>query len=160
MAAAATTAVGVVIAVLGFGFVIQRVAANWDDVSAAIRHADRVWLVVGFVLAFCGMSAVAVAWRWVVNVLGGRVSLREVFRWYFPGELGKYVPGGIWPVVGRAELAVRGGVRRSIAYASVALSLGAAYLAAIAVVVVMLPFALSASHDSSAPLLVVLLLPI
>ena len=48
--------------------------------------------------------------------------------WYFVGEIGKYVPGGIWPVVGRAELARRGGHPRSGAYASVALSLGALYL--------------------------------
>ena len=59
--------------------------------------------------------------------------------WYFVGEIGKYVPGGIWPVVGRAELARRGGHPRSAAYASVALSLGALYLADMLLVAALLP---------------------
>jgi uncharacterized membrane protein YbhN (UPF0104 family) len=117
-------------------------------------------LVLGFVLAALGMSLVAVAWKTVLRALGAHVTFRDVGRWYFPGELGKYVPGGIWPVVGRAELATRSGVRRTIAYTSVALSLAALYLAALAVVALAAPFQLSAEHDSVAPFLVLLLLPI
>jgi glycosyltransferase 2 family protein len=152
--------IGIVVAVLGFGFVIQRAIANWDDVQAAMRDASRVWLVPAFLLAAAGMTVIALAWRHVLAALGGRVSVRDAVRWYFPGELGKYVPGGIWPVVGRAELARRGGVRRGVAYASVALSLGALYLAAIAVVAAALPAQLAATNDSAAPLVVALLLPV
>ena len=61
-------------------------------------------------------------------------------RWYFLGELGKYVPGGIWPVVGRGELAHRGGVDRGVAYQSVAWSLASWYGAAV------LPVAAVATH--------------
>jgi uncharacterized membrane protein YbhN (UPF0104 family) len=152
--------VGIVIAVLGFGFVISRVARNWDTVRDTIRNADRTWLVVGFLLAALGMVLVAVAWRVVLASLRAPVTARDAVRWYFPGELGKYVPGGIWPVVGRAELATRAGVRRSVAYTSVALSLVALYLSAMTVVAIALPFQLSAKHDNAAPFLVVLLLPV
>ena len=53
------------------------------------------------------------------------------------GQLGKYVPGGIWPIVGQAELAHRGATPRSVAYSSTALSmvatlLGAAMVATVA----------------------------
>ena len=154
------TVVGIVIAVLGFGFVVQRVIVNWDDVSDAMRDASGVWIVPAFVLAAAGMTVVALAWRHVLAALGARVAGRDAVRWYFPGELGKYVPGGIWPVVGRAELARRGGIRRGVAYASVALSLGALYLAAIAVVAAALPLELAATNDSPAPLVVALLLPL
>jgi uncharacterized membrane protein YbhN (UPF0104 family) len=158
--AAGWAVVGIVIAVLGFGFVISRVAHNWDTVRDTIRDADRTWLVAGFLLAALGMALIAVAWRVVLASLSAPVTARDAVRWYFPGELGKYVPGGIWPVVGRAELATRAGVRRTVAYTSVALSLVALYLAAMAVVVIALPFQLSAKHDNAAPFLVVLLLPI
>ena len=55
---------------------------------------------------------------------------RSALSWYFAGQLGKYVPGGIWPIVGRAELAVRGGVPRPDAYAATGLSMVTTYLAA------------------------------
>jgi uncharacterized membrane protein YbhN (UPF0104 family) len=45
------------------------------------------------------------------------------------GEIGKYLPGTVWPILGRAELARRGGVPRATAYHSVALSLLLLYLA-------------------------------
>jgi uncharacterized membrane protein YbhN (UPF0104 family) len=159
-AAAATTVVGTVIAVLGFAFVIRRAAQHWTDVQYAIHHAHRGWIALAIVLAVAGMLSIAVAWRPVVHAVGGEASLRDIVRWYFPGELGKYVPGGIWPVVGRGELARRGGIRRTVAYASVALSLAGLYLAGIALVAALLPAVLVHHHGSSAPLLIVLLLPI
>jgi uncharacterized membrane protein YbhN (UPF0104 family) len=152
--------VGLLIALAGFGFVISRAVDHWSDVRHAVSHSSRMWLVLALVLATLGMTAIAVAWKFVLAALGADISARDAIRWYFPGELGKYVPGGIWPVVGRAELSWRGGVRRSVSYASVALSLGSLYLAGIAVVTVTLPFVLAAHHNSSAPLLVVLLLPV
>jgi uncharacterized membrane protein YbhN (UPF0104 family) len=157
---AAWAVVGIVIAVLGFGFVISRVAKNWDTVEQTIRDANRALLVLAFVLAVVGMCWIAGAWKAVMASLGEHIGVRDAIRWYFPGELGKYVPGGIWPVVGRAELATRAGVRRSISYTSVAMSLAALYLAALEVVVLAIPLQLSAKHDNASPFLVLLLLPI
>lgn len=159
-AATATTTVGIAVAVVGFGFVVKKAADHWDEVRAGLEHGSRVWFLVGFLLAAAGMAWMAVTWRWVIEALGGDVSARDAFRWFFPGELGKYVPGGVWSVVGRAELAFRAGVRRSIAYASVALSLGANYLAAVAVITAAVPIQLAVTSASKTALLLMLLLPV
>jgi uncharacterized membrane protein YbhN (UPF0104 family) len=159
-AAAATTTVGIAIAVAGFAFVVKKAADHWDEVHAGLEHGTRAWFVVGFLLATAGMVTMAAMWRYVIEALGGDVSVRDALRWFFPGELGKYVPGGIWSVVGRAELAFRAGVRRSIAYASVALSLGANYLAAVAVITVAVPIQLALTSTSKTALLLMLLLPV
>src|SRR5688572_32489206 len=76
-----------------------------------------------------------------MRLLGSDPSLRDTLHWYFLGQLGKYVPGTLWPVVGRSEMARRGGVPRPAAYGSVILTLGATYLAAVLVVIGFLPFA-------------------
>jgi uncharacterized membrane protein YbhN (UPF0104 family) len=49
---------------------------------------------------------------------------------FFVGEAGKYIPGAVWAVLGRGELARREGYQRAIAYSSVALSVMGCYLAA------------------------------
>jgi uncharacterized membrane protein YbhN (UPF0104 family) len=75
----------------------------------------------------------SIGWIWVTMIAARshNVRHRNAMSWYFTGQLGKYVPGGIWPIVGRAELAVRNGIPRLDAYASTGLSLVTTYAAAV-----------------------------
>lgn len=131
-------------------------AAQWDEGRRALAGTDAVWLVAALALAAVAMVAIAWPWSDVMAVLGARVPRGRALAWYFVGELGKYVPGGVWTVVGRAEQATGGGVDRAVAYAGVALSLIAAYLAAVGVAVALVPVA----SGGGVPLAVVALLPL
>lgn len=146
---------GAGLAVAGGVAVVVALAGRWDEGHRALAGAEALWLVVA--LALAAMAMVAIAWPWsdVMAVLGTRVPRARALAWYFVGELGKYVPGGVWTVVGRAEQAAGGGLDRSVAYAGVALSLVAAYLAAIGVAVALVPVA----SGGGVPLAVVALLP-
>ena len=137
--AVASTAVGVVAGLLAVAFVIRALLRDRDTIADALEVAELGWVAVGLVLAAVGMVAIAVPWRNVIAALGGHLPLGQVVGRYFVGELGKYVPGGVWPILGRGELARRAGVPRPAAYGSVLLSLAALYLAASMVVVVGLP---------------------
>ena len=138
---ALSTAVGLVIAVAGAAFVVRAIAESYEESRAAIADAGVGWFLAAFPVALGGMTLVGVPWRRSLRLVGADPSMRNTLYWYFVGQLGKYVPGGMWPIVGRAELARRDGVNRPAAYGSSILSLGATYLAAILVVVAMLPFA-------------------
>jgi uncharacterized membrane protein YbhN (UPF0104 family) len=74
---------------------------------------------------------------------GAHPRLVDVTAWYFAGEMGKYLPGGIWPVVGRGELASRAGVSRSVAYGTTMLSLGLMVLGGLMLCAVLLPLAMA-----------------
>ncbi|HEX2574948.1 MAG TPA: lysylphosphatidylglycerol synthase transmembrane domain-containing protein [Aquihabitans sp.] len=124
-------------------YVVRRLARDWPDASDALADADLAWVAVAVVTAVAAMTSIGWGWRHVLRLLGVRAPVGRVIAWYYVGELGKYVPGGVWPVLGRGELARRGGVPRTRAYASVALSLGLLYLAALFVSAGFLPFALS-----------------
>lgn len=123
-------------------FVSRRLAREWDAAEAAIRSASSGWLLLGVVLAAAGMTGIAVGWWRVLAALGEARHVGRVIAWYFTGEIGKYLPGTVWPIIGRGELARRGGMDRRTAYGSVALSLGLVYLACACVAFVVLPFAL------------------
>lgn len=158
--AALSLVVGIVVTAVCVAFVGRELANGWDEASDALRDARPLWLVAGFTLAVLGMATVAVAWSSVLRLVGVDAARGRVFGWYFVGEIGKYVPGGLWPIVGRGELAVRGGVDRSAAYSSVALSLGMLYLADLFAVVALFPFAMSANDSSdNGALWVLALLP-
>ena len=107
----------------------------WSEIgrrpSAALRHAQLWWLVPAAVCAFGGMFLLA--WRWgaaIIAVGGEPAGHHRVISAFFVGEVGKYIPGAVWAMLGRSELARREGYERSIAYSSVALSVIGCYLAA------------------------------
>lgn len=154
-----SAAVGTAIAAIAILFVARRMARDWEAAEAAIRGAAPAWLVLALLLAAGAMTAMAVAWRPVLGLVGVRVATGRVIAWYFVGEIGKYLPGGVWPILGRGELARRGGIPRARAYASVGLSLALLYLTAMFVAVLFLPFALTGS-GSSPWMLVLLALPV
>ncbi len=155
----ASTAVGVVLGVAALAFVVRSIAAERTQIADAFATADVGWLVLGAVGAAVGMTAIALPWRRAIALLGDDMPAREVVGRYYVGEIGKYLPGGVWPILGRGELAVRWGVSRVAAYGSVLLSLLALYLAAALVVTAGLPVLL-AGDDGTGPIVVVLLLPL
>lgn len=155
----AVTGVGIAISGLAIWFVVATLVDQWGEVSEQIADAQLAWLGLGFVLAAGAMVWIAWCWRFVLEDLGVEVPATRVLPWYFLGEITKYVPGGVWPVIGRGELARRGGVPRPRAYASVAMSLGTLYLSAMFVAVAFLPFAVSGG-GFSAWMLTLLALPV
>ena len=151
--------VGGLIALLGLAFVARSLAEDWDETREVIRDAHVGWLVLAVPLALAGMIAVAVPWRRAIELVGGQARTGETLLWYFPSQMGKYVPGGVWGFVGRGEIAVRGGVPRAAAYSSVGLSLATTFLAAILLAAATFVPALADLRGSDPPLWVLVLLP-
>ena len=152
-------ATGAAIGLVCVAFVVSRMAAQWDEVRHEVANASVGWLVLALLLAVAGMTWIAACWRRSIALLGHRPGRRTTVAWYFAGEIGKYVPGGVWPVLGRGELARRGGVPRSRAYPSVGLSLVTLYLAALALATVLVPLDLAKQSESPAALAMLLLFP-
>jgi uncharacterized membrane protein YbhN (UPF0104 family) len=157
--AAASGALGLLIGGVAAAFVIRTLVRDWAAIKAALAHATPGWVVVAAVLAAVGMTAIALPWRRAINLFGADLPWGQLVARYYVGELGKYLPGGVWPILGRGELAHRFGVRRPAAYGSVGLSLFALYLGALFVVGAGLP-ALLAGEDGTGPIGVLLLLPV
>ncbi|HEV7762072.1 MAG TPA: lysylphosphatidylglycerol synthase transmembrane domain-containing protein [Acidimicrobiales bacterium] len=157
--AGASTAIGAVLAVIAGVFVGRALVREWDEVSSSLSDASPGWIVVAVVLAIAGMTAIALPWRRALHLLGAELSWGQTIARYYLGEVGKYVPGGVWPVLGRGELARRAGVGRAPAYSSVALSLITLYLAAMFLALLGVP-AMMGEGSGGGYFWVLLLLPL
>jgi uncharacterized membrane protein YbhN (UPF0104 family) len=158
-AALVPTLVGAVLAAVCLAFVARALSSQWSEVREEVADASVGWLVAAVVAAAAAMLWIAACWRRALSLLGHERDHRRTIAWYFTGEMGKYVPGGVWPVVGRGELARRDGVPASRAYPSVGLSLAALYLAGLGVAAVLVPLDLAGQSESPAALALLLLLP-
>lgn len=119
---------GVAIAFGGLAFAIRALFSGDSAVSLAPEHP--ILIAAAVVVGLFAMGTIGVNWWVILRSLSAPTYLRQVITAYYPGQLGKYLPGGLWPIVGRGELLYRGGTPRSVAYASVAISLMLTYLAA------------------------------
>ncbi len=125
--------IGIAIGVAGVAFVARRIVRDRSEIADALSSAEPIWLAVGGVTGLIAMSLIGVNWLLILRRAGAAAPWRRGMSWFFVGQLGKYVPGGIWPIVGQAELAHRGATPRGAAYFSTAMSMVATFLAAAAV---------------------------
>lgn len=110
-------AVGIAVALAAVAFCIVTLVDEWTRVSAALRGADVGRLGLGLLLSAGAMLGLALLWWSCLRLDGHILRPRAVVAWYFGGELGKYLPGSVWSVLGRGELAARNGaVGRRDAY--------------------------------------------
>lgn len=94
-------------------FAVYFVARNWDGISTGFGRLDLPDVIGSFVAVLGGLGAAALAWRAVLSGLGSHLPVRAAARVYFLGQLGKYVPGSIWPIMAQAELSKEYGVARA-----------------------------------------------
>jgi glycosyltransferase 2 family protein len=149
--------IGLAIGLAGVAFVTRLVIRDWDEITEAVGQARPAPLVASVVIGLCGMTVIGLNWLYLVHRAGAPVRVVRGLAWYFVGQLGKYVPGGIWPVVGRAELAGRAGVGRRAAYTTTATSMFSTYFTAGAIAAALAPAALGVSEPLAiaAPVVVV-----
>lgn len=156
-----STVAGTLIGFAGVVFVVATFVEDRDQVAEAITEAQPALLAIAFVLGLVGMTGIGLAWRASLRVLGFSLDVLSSLRGYFVGQLGKYVPGGIWAIMGRGEWARSNGVPAAIAYSSVLLSIGSAYLAAVLLAAALVPLSGLFGADGGGWFgLVLLLLPL
>lgn len=121
---------GLVVGVAGVAFVARTVVSRSDEVAKAWSALEPPALALAVALGAAAMWWIGRTWGQLLALRGHRMPARRALAWYFTGQLGKYIPGGIWPVVGRSEMAARGGVDRPVAYAATTLSMATTYASA------------------------------
>ncbi len=81
------------------------IADSWSSIGALAFLASGA-------AALVALGANALSWRAVMRALGLRSTRREAARVFFISQVGKYVPGSVWPVVAQTEFARDHGVDR------------------------------------------------
>lgn len=113
--------VGFGIAVVVFGVVY--VSSRWDEMRKALSMAKPGWIVAAVLFAIAGQWAASASFRNVLASVARRLPVLAVARVYFVSQLGKYIPGSVWPLVAVTQMCQRFGVARRAAAAAGVLAL-------------------------------------
>lgn len=133
-------AVRVAFAGLAVALAVWAVAAEWDEVTVALRSLDAVAVVLALLATVVNVALAGMVWRTVLADLGSRVPIPVAARIFFVGQLGKYVPGSVWPIVMQAELGRDHRVPRQRTATATFVTLLLSIASALLVVLLALPF--------------------
>lgn len=95
------------------GLLIWATVDRWDDVSAALSSLSWPSVVAAAGAACAALAANALSWRAVMRAVGLESSVAAAMRVFFLSQIGKYVPGSVWPVLAQSEFARDHGVSRT-----------------------------------------------
>lgn len=99
--------VALAVALLTWALVDQRAA-----VGKALTTLDPWTLVLAVLAVLAGLGCNMMSWRGAMAAVGADLPLRPAARVFFLSQLGKYVPGSVWPVLAQVELTRDSGVSR------------------------------------------------
>ncbi|WP_433061516.1 lysylphosphatidylglycerol synthase domain-containing protein [Dactylosporangium sp. CS-033363] len=124
-------------------------AAIWPHraaIAAAAREVGIAAIGLGALAAVAGLLATFQSWRAVLAGLGSPLPAGPAARVFFAGQLGKYLPGSVWPILAQMELARAHGVPRFRTAAAGLVTMGVSLVAGTLTAAATLPLAL-AGHD-------------
>jgi uncharacterized membrane protein YbhN (UPF0104 family) len=112
--------------------------------------------VLAFFAVLVGLAASALSWRALLIELGEQLPWRSAMRVFFVGQLGKYVPGGVWPVLAQMDLGNTAGARPRRVGATAVVVMGINVTTGLLVALACLPFVSSHALHRSGWVLVLL----
>jgi uncharacterized membrane protein YbhN (UPF0104 family) len=115
-------AVGVVVVLVVIAFGILALRGSWSDARTALDRLSAVDLIASAVPGAVALWLMYVAWRWFLAAVGGKLPTPDARAMFFTTQLGKYVPGSIWPALLQAEVGKRNNVPRARMLAGYALA--------------------------------------
>jgi hypothetical protein len=86
------------------------VANNWTSFVAAVASMNPAWIFGSLLFGILGVVLSMLAWRSVARAFGYPVSVRSSANIVFISQIGKYIPGGVWPIVVGSRLGAAAGI--------------------------------------------------
>lgn len=124
-------------AAIAIVLLIYAVLKEWPDFVSAVSRLRFSAIVIAFAFGILASAFNTLSWRGAFGSLGIRLPIAEALRVFLVSQIGKYVPGSVWPVLAQMEMARdRGFSRVKAATASVVSMLVGVVTASVASVLV------------------------
>lgn len=142
--------------VVALALLILELVHRWHSVSSAAHRLSIAAIVESLVFGLLGLGCTGLAWRALLAGFGAHLPVRSALRVYFIGQLGKYLPGSVWPVVAQMEMSRDLGVGRTQAGGASLVALALAAPTAVLASALTLPFVSADALSHYWPVLLVL----
>lgn len=128
---------GFVVLVVGYG--AYAVSKQWTDIHHAVGRIGLPMSLAALLLVLAALFTSMLSWRALLTGLGSPLPVPVAARIFFVGQLGKYLPGSVWPVLAQMEIATAHKVPRHRTAGASVLTMLMALLAGLIIAIIALP---------------------
>jgi glycosyltransferase 2 family protein len=128
-----------VIVALAFG--VYAIVKDWHQLHHALGQIGLLSCLWALLALLAMQFAALKVYQGLLAGLGSPLSLRVSGGILFIGQLGKYVPGSLWPILAQMELGARAKVPRARSASASVLAMLVSLVAGLITAMVTLPFA-------------------
>lgn len=125
--------------VLAGAAAVYAISRRRDELAAALDHLGPLAVMTSMLFGMLGTCSSFLLWRQILLGLGVDPPQSESFRVFFVSQLGKYLPGSVWPVAAQMEYGKKTGMGRRTMLAANALTLALSVAVGLIVAAALLP---------------------
>ena len=112
---------GIVLSLVILGFMLYQFVQNWNDIKPYLANTNWIILIIAIILYAIAFLSTGYNWAYVLWNLDPKLTRREYLNIHMISALARYIPGGIWNIVGKAYMCTEKGVEKSATTASMIL---------------------------------------
>ncbi|MEP6796690.1 MAG: lysylphosphatidylglycerol synthase domain-containing protein [Lapillicoccus sp.] len=156
---------GLGLMILVVGAALWAIGRNGESVVETVRRVGAGGVLLSLGAGLIGIGATGVQWRTVLDGLGVHLAGPDAVRVFFVSQLGKYLPGSVWPIVMQMEAGRERGASRKTVLAGNVITLAISLTTGLVLAGLLLPFAYPEALQrywwalAALPLVIVLALP-
>lgn len=113
--------IGWILAAVIIYILFKTIYNNRDELRNWHWQINWIDAILAMIFLFIAYIAASQAWRVLLHGFGHQVRLHEAFRIVYLANLGRYIPGKVWQVIGMVGLAKEVNVPARVSLASFAL---------------------------------------
>ena len=136
--------IGPLFVLLALGLGAWAVIGKRHELGAAFDRLSWGWVAGAFLLALASSATSMFVFRSLLSGLGSHIPVPAAARVVYLGQLGKYLPGSVWAVLGQTELARELHVPRNRSLVASLVGIGVSVVSGLLFGAVLLP--LSSPH--------------
>ncbi len=103
-------------------FLYRQIAHHWEQIASHSWEIDYSLTALAVAAAVLALLLIASNWKRLMAAFGYKVPLRRAFRVFYLSDLGRYIPGKVWTLVGFLYLTRKEGIKPEDATASFVVS--------------------------------------
>ena len=132
---------GTFVIALALALAVWAISEQWHVVVETVRSIGVATLALSALFGTLATAVLLPMWRVILEGLGVTLPLRSAARVFYVSQLGKYVPGSVWPALLQMEAGRQVGATKRTMLAANLITLALSCAVGLIVAAVLLPFA-------------------
>lgn len=112
---------GICLAIIIIGFMVQQFFQNWQDIKPYLANMNPWIMLAAVVIYMMAFLATGYNWSYILWTMDSKHNRKEYLNIHMVSALARYIPGGIWNIVGKALMCTEKEVEKSATTASMIL---------------------------------------